>query len=337
MLKKKEFTVIMINPLSVKTLTEADLGHKKTSHQTHIGLPEGCFDNWSQEEDTVRKALFFVSGKEQPSEVNMITNAIKPKDKNKRRSPKIKTGVNYNILPLDRHGITSIVKEIRKECEKSVNPVFILRHTEENPEVECYLIKKDSPEYIDFKKEFANLFKSDGECRAQILSGTKNNFITEISDWLISNFHEYQTFDPKNIRKISDEKFKRDARIKTRKGIKKFRSELMSAYENQCALTGFNYPGTLDACHIFPYCGVETNHITNGMIMRSDIHRLWDRRLLALDDDYRIICSGTLKNTNYSRLENQQIFLPNKKHQPSKASLAYQRKEFEKYKKEKNI
>jgi 5-methylcytosine-specific restriction protein A len=41
-------------------------------------------------------------------------------------------------------------------------------------------------------------------------------------------------------------------------------------YNEKCAISATNLPPVLEAAHIVPYQGVETNHITNGILLRSD-------------------------------------------------------------------
>ncbi|MFC7514090.1 HNH endonuclease [Herbaspirillum sp. GCM10030257] len=35
--------------------------------------------------------------------------------------------------------------------------------------------------------------------------------------------------------------------------------------------------------HIFGYLGAETNAVTNGPLLRSDLHTLYDRGLISID------------------------------------------------------
>ena len=45
---------------------------------------------------------------------------------------------------------------------------------------------------------------------------------------------------------------------------------------------------TLEAAHIIPYKGSSTNHIQNGILLRADIHTLFDLDLLRIDENYLI-------------------------------------------------
>jgi 5-methylcytosine-specific restriction protein A len=48
----------------------------------------------------------------------------------------------------------------------------------------------------------------------------------------------------------------------------------LKIYNEKCAISATNLPPVLEAAHIVPYQGVETNNITNGILLRSDFHGL---------------------------------------------------------------
>ena len=64
--------------------------------------------------------------------------------------------------------------------------------------------------------------------------------------------------------------------IKVRRGQQKFRDKLLDAYGRQCAVSGCNVVDVLEAAHITPFLGGKTNHITNGLLLRADLHTLLD-------------------------------------------------------------
>ena len=52
----------------------------------------------------------------------------------------------------------------------------------------------------------------------------------------------------------------------------------------------------LDAAHIYPYRGTKTNLTDNGLIMRADIHTLFDLYLLGIrPSDHRIVLAPKLR------------------------------------------
>jgi len=110
--------------------------------------------------------------------------------------------------------------------------------------------------------------------------------------------------------------------ITLRRGQSKFRQKLIKAYNGKCAITQSMVLPTLQAAHIYPYKGDETNHITNGILLRSDVHDLFDLHLIGINEDYEIIISEELIGSEYEVYNGKEILLP-KEHSefPSKLSL----------------
>ncbi len=71
--------------------------------------------------------------------------------------------------------------------------------------------------------------------------------------------------------------------IVARQGQGKFRGGLLRAYDSTCAVTGCVEEEVLEAAHIKPHLGPHTNSVTNGLLLRADIHTLFDRSLLSFD------------------------------------------------------
>jgi hypothetical protein len=102
--------------------------------------------------------------------------------------------------------------------------------------------------------------------------------------------------------------------IMIRQGQPKFRADLIRAYSGRCAVTGTDAVQALEAAHIIPYAEGGINKINNGLILRSDIHSLFDRGLVGVEpDDYSVIMSDVLINTSYSDYERLRIRLPKEK------------------------
>ena len=59
----------------------------------------------------------------------------------------------------------------------------------------------------------------------------------------------------------------------------------------------------LEGAHLYPYRGPASNTVTNGLLLRADIHTLFDLRLLAPDPVTRnIVVSKLLAGTQYEAL-----------------------------------
>lgn len=120
-----------------------------------------------------------------------------------------------------------------------------------------------------------------------------------------------------------------DARRKTfsaivmRQGQPAFRSALLDAYERRCALTLCDVVDVLEAAHITRYLGPKTNDVRNGLLLRADLHTLYDRLLIAIDPmTHEVWVAPQLKGSEYSELEGRVLRLPaNPLHRPSSHAL----------------
>jgi predicted restriction endonuclease len=104
-----------------------------------------------------------------------------------------------------------------------------------------------------------------------------------------------------------------------------FRQALLNAYGCSCAISGCTIEVLLEAAHIVPYRGAQTNIVANGLLLRADLHKLFDLHLLCIDPDTRIIqLSGELKDSEYSRFDNVRLRAPIEPHMaPLTAALKH--------------
>ncbi|MEJ2792959.1 HNH endonuclease [Iodobacter sp. LRB] len=110
--------------------------------------------------------------------------------------------------------------------------------------------------------------------------------------------------------------------VALRRGQPKFRKKLLTAYKCSCAVTGTLFSPILEAAHIIPYMGAKTNHVTNGILLRADIHTLFDLGLLGINQDYKVVVSSSMKETEYEAYNGRRIILPeNEAEWPSLAAL----------------
>ncbi len=99
--------------------------------------------------------------------------------------------------------------------------------------------------------------------------------------------------------------------IVQRRGQHHFRKTLLSTYAQVCAVTDCDAPEALEAAHILPYRGAHTNHPSNGLLLRADIHTLFDLGLVTVETERMgLELAEELRNTVYSRLEGQEVRRP---------------------------
>jgi hypothetical protein len=115
-------------------------------------------------------------------------------------------------------------------------------------------------------------------------------------------------FDPKGLK---DARKRIISSIVQRRGQPAFRKKLLAAYKGRCAITGCNVRGVLEAAHIIPYKGADTDHVGNGLLLRADLHTLFDLRLVAIDAATMcVLVSPKLADTCYEEFHGKKLLLP---------------------------
>jgi len=90
-------------------------------------------------------------------------------------------------------------------------------------------------------------------------------------------------------------------------------------------VTGCNVIQILEACHIRPYRGHHTNDTRNGLLLRSDIHSLFDLGLLGVDPaTFEIVVSQALLGTEYEQFHGIPLRLPAQRDQAPNAKALLQ-------------
>jgi hypothetical protein len=132
-----------------------------------------------------------------------------------------------------------------------------------------------------------------------------------------------EPFDP-NSKQDAREKVLQE--VTRRRGQGKFRAALLRIYGGVCAITGCKVTAILEAAHVTPYLGPDTNESGNGILLRSDIHTLWDLGLVAINpDNYEFWVSPTLAGSEYEMFLGKAAFQPTMKaDRPSSAALKAQ-------------
>lgn len=82
---------------------------------------------------------------------------------------------------------------------------------------------------------------------------------------------------------------------KVRIGQGAFRVLITDAYARKCAVSGEKTLPVLEAAHIKPYSSFRINTVDNGLLLRSDIHKLFDSGYITITDDYHIEISRRIR------------------------------------------
>ncbi|WP_091381625.1 HNH endonuclease [Geodermatophilus sp. DSM 45219] len=117
--------------------------------------------------------------------------------------------------------------------------------------------------------------------------------------------------------------------IALRRGQPAFRAKLLAAYERKCAVTGEAVEDVLEAAHIDPYSESGCNDLGNGLLLRADVHTLFDLHLLAVDPAGRLEVSPKLRGTSYAALAGVLLTVPrDPSAKPDSSRLAEHRRAF---------
>lgn len=122
--------------------------------------------------------------------------------------------------------------------------------------------------------------------------------------------------------------------VKTRLNQTVFRRMILDIYDHRCCITLLDIPEVNRASHIIPWAVDKATRLDpqNGLCLSATYDAAFDRNLISLDDDYRVIVSNNIRD-HYSSdsvkhyflaLHGQQISLP-KKFYPDKKYLSSHR------------
>lgn len=137
---------------------------------------------------------------------------------------------------------------------------------------------------------------------------------------LQSDADEEDQFDPKSE---IDGRQKILRSVVYRQGQLSFRKSLLDAYEGQCVVTGCRIEAVLQAAHIKAYDGENSNAIKNGLLLRADIHTLFDLGHLKVHETGVIQLHESLLQSDYKGLHGKKIRPPkNPKHAPDALALS---------------
>lgn len=125
------------------------------------------------------------------------------------------------------------------------------------------------------------------------------------------------------------------AQVTVRRGQQFFRQAVINAFDGCCCITGLPIRELLIASHILPwgeFAAERTNH-RNGLSLSRLHDGAFDRGLITLDDQYRVVLSKSLRDAMPNELvrdgfvayEGKRISLPVESEPPDETFLAYHR------------
>jgi putative restriction endonuclease len=133
-----------------------------------------------------------------------------------------------------------------------------------------------------------------------------------------SSFNQDATESPAMARDIGP-RYGPAALVRPRLGQGAFRVAVTDAYERACAVTGEHSLPALEAVHIKPFAQEGPHSVTNGLLLRADLHRLFELGYVTLSADGRLEVSERLRTDynngkTYYPLRGTQVAVPTRGH-----------------------
>jgi hypothetical protein len=95
---------------------------------------------------------------------------------------------------------------------------------------------------------------------------------------------------------------------RVRAGQPAFRRKLLAVYGGRCAVSGWGPDVVLEAAHVLVHARSGLNHVDNGLLLRADLHTLFDDGLLRVHPDtLAVSVHPSLHATPYAELDGRPL------------------------------
>lgn len=203
--------------------------------------------------------------------------------------------VTYTNLPIslawetfgEKNGVSSYfeLRNIILEYKKSHGGI-----SEPDPEIGCSVLAQpfffDRDDWIPIPEDWKSnivrgkTYNTQSDLGAKLLADVKVR-LNKSSEILTSS-----TSLP--ISDESTERYGTEYLTRARIGQSSFRVLVTNAYYRRCAMTGEKTLPALEAAHIQSYSNNGPHRVSNGLLLRADLHRLFDRHYITITTDLKI-------------------------------------------------
>jgi putative restriction endonuclease len=114
---------------------------------------------------------------------------------------------------------------------------------------------------------------------------------------------------------VAEDRYGKPILVQPRLGQGAFRLLVTDAYERRCAVTGERTLPVLDAAHIRPYADLGPHKLENGLLLRKDLHALFDAGYLTVTPSLAVRVSRRIREEfengrDYYALDGSSVRLP---------------------------
>ena len=204
------------------------------------------------------------------------------------------------------NGTTSL-HEMRRRIER-------FRHLPEDEareyQVGCTLLQRpfffDESDWVPLPADFSK----------NVATGKLYDSTTPIGNSLWNEVRSrLQALQPGGGTQTQNEMFGEPSLVGYRLGPGGFRMLITDLYERRCAITGHEVLPILESVHIRPVDEGGQHRVDNGILLRSDLRRLFQRGYISVSPEYKVMVSPQLeqdyKDANtYHELDGRQLHVP---------------------------
>lgn len=209
--------------------------------------------------------------------------------------------VKYSILPTylawDAFGIKNGAKTLQELNERVIKYKSKKLIVDNNHNIGCIILTE--PFFFN-EKDWISV---PADWKRGIQTGKTYSTDTFVGKRLLQQVNEKlknQTLISanKSYEQDSFERYGKEQIVKPRLGQGAFRVLVTDAYNRKCSVTGEKTLPVLDAAHIKPFSSNGPNTTNNGLLLRTDIHKLFDKGYITVNDEYKVEVSKRL-NEDY--------------------------------------
>ncbi|MEO0505083.1 MAG: HNH endonuclease [Bacteroidota bacterium] len=227
-----------------------------------------------------------------------------------------------SILPLDvawdifgeRNGISSYF-QFKQKIVNYRN--FTNNPFDKNPNIGCIVLTDpiffSRNDWIPIPKNWSNSIVKGKSYSTEDEIGQK--LWDQVEQVLTQNRLFEREEDKKSLLVLeeSEPEYSRKYLTKVRLGQGAFRVKLTDAYHRRCAISGEKTLPVLEAAHIKPYAESGPNFIANGVLMRADLHKLFDSGYITITKNLKIEVSKKIREEfengrDYYKLQGKSMF-----------------------------
>jgi len=111
----------------------------------------------------------------------------------------------------------------------------------------------------------------------------------------------------KSHTKLSSRVKFRTTEIEVRQGQPEFRLQLLALYDNRCVISGCETRDALQAAHIKSISDGGSHDLRNGLILRADLHNLFDRGLITISKSGIVSIDSVITENNYRKYNGKKL------------------------------